>query len=59
MIDYEYHPHEQLAFMLMELGDRSLRDLLEGLPLNDGLRRTIWRQIVVMLKALEDARIGE
>ncbi len=58
LFDYEYNPEENIGYMIMELADGSLRQHLIGAPLNDGLRRMYWKQIVTILKDLEDARIG-
>ncbi len=58
LVDYEYIPKENIGYMIMELGDGSLRQYLRGLPLNDRMRRTFWKQIVGILKALDEAHIG-
>jgi serine/threonine protein kinase len=58
MVDYEYKPHENVGYMVMELGNGSLRQHLKGLPLNDSTRRMYWKQIVGILRALQDAHIG-
>lgn len=58
MIDYEYNPHENVGYMVMELGNGSLRQYLQGVPLNDQTRQMFWKQIVGILRALEDAHIG-
>ncbi len=58
MVDYEYKPDENVGYMVMELGEGSLRQYLQGLPLNDQTRRMFWQQIVGILRALEDAQIG-
>lgn len=58
MVDYEYNPHENIGYMVMELGNGSLRQYLQGFPLNDQTRRMYWKQIVGILRALEDAHIG-
>ncbi len=59
LIDYEYKPDENVGYMVMELGSGSLRQHLQGYPLNDQTRRMYWKQIVGILRALEDARIGK
>lgn len=58
MIDYEYIPDENIGYMIMELGDGSLRQHLRGGPLTDKERQKFWKQIVGILTALEDAKIG-
>jgi len=58
MVDYEYKPNENVGYMVMELGDGSLRQHLRGLPLNDSTRRMFWKQIVEILSALDEAQIG-
>jgi hypothetical protein len=58
MVDYEYKPYENVGYMVMELGNGSLRQHLQGLPLNDSTRRMYWKQIVGILRALQDAQIG-
>lgn len=58
MVDYEYNPYENVGYMVMELGSASLRQYLQGAPLNDQSRRMFWQQIVGILGALEDAHIG-
>lgn len=58
MVDYEYNPYENVGYMVMELGNGCLRHYLRGSPLNDGTRRMFWQQIVGILRALEDAQIG-
>ena len=59
LVDYEYKPDESAGYMVMELGNGSLRQHLQGYPLNDQARRMYWKQIVGILRALEDARIGK
>jgi serine/threonine protein kinase len=59
LVDYEYKPEENVGYMVMELGSGSLRQHLQGFPLNDQARRMYWKQIVEILRALEDARIGK
>ncbi len=59
LVDYEYKPNENIGYMLMELGDGSLRQDLTGVPLNDKLRRFYWKQIVTILKDLQDAQVGK
>ncbi len=58
MVDYEYKPNENIGYMVMELADASLRDQLLGVPLDDGLRQMYWRQIVTILRELEEAHVG-
>ncbi len=58
MVDYEYKPNENIGYMVMELGNGCLRQYLQGLPLNDQARRMFWKQTVGILRALEDAQIG-
>jgi hypothetical protein len=58
MVDYEYKPNENVGYMVMELGDESLRQHLRGSPLNDSTRRMFWKQIVGILSALDEAQIG-
>ena len=58
LIDHEYKPKENIGYMIMELGDGSFRRQLLGIPLNDSLRRVYWKQIVAILKDLQDARVG-
>lgn len=58
MVDYEYNSHDNVGYMVMELGNGSLRQYLQGSPLNDQTRRMFWKQIVGILRALEDAHIG-
>ncbi|CAF1024578.1 unnamed protein product [Adineta steineri] len=57
LVDYEYKPSENVGYMVMELGTGCLRQHMQGLPLNDQARNMFWRQIVGILKALEDAQI--
>jgi serine/threonine protein kinase len=58
MVDYEYNPNENIGYMVMELGNGCLRQYLQGFPLNDQARRMFWKQTVGILRALEDAQIG-
>jgi hypothetical protein len=58
LVDYEYNPYENVGYMVMELGSGSLRQHLRGLPLDESTRRMFWNQIVGILRALEDAQIG-
>ncbi|CAF3978372.1 unnamed protein product [Rotaria magnacalcarata] len=57
LFDYEYNRHENLGYMIMELGEGSLRDQLIGLPLNDQHRGMYWKQIVAILKDLQDSNV--
>lgn len=57
LIDYEYKPDENVGYMIMELADGSLRDQLVGAPLDDGLRKFYWKQIVTILRELQDAQV--
>ncbi|CAF4440466.1 unnamed protein product [Rotaria socialis] len=57
LYDYEYNRHENLGYMIMELGEGSLRDKLVGLPLNDRHRRIYWKQIVAILKDLQNSNV--
>lgn len=59
LVDYEYNPDENVGYMVMELGSESLRQHLQGFPLNDRARRLYWKQIVGILRALEEAHIGK
>ena len=59
LVDYEYKPQENTGYMIMELGEGSLRQRLVGAPLPDGLRRAYWRQIVTILGDLQNARVGK
>lgn len=45
--------------MIMEIGNGSLRDYLQGYPVNDTLRKEFWKQIVTILKDLDNAHIGK
>jgi serine/threonine protein kinase len=58
MVDYEYEPNENVGYMVMELGNGSLRQYLRGLPLDESTRQMFWQQIVGILGALEEAHIG-
>jgi len=58
MIDYEYNPQENVGYMIMELGNGSLRQYLRGRPMTDKQRQKFWKQIVGILTALDDAKIG-
>lgn len=58
LYDYEYNPVENIGYMIMELADGSLRDQLMGAPLDDELRRMYWKQIVTILRELQNAQIG-
>lgn len=58
LVDYEYKPDEAVGYMIMELGDGTLRDYMHGTPLNDSTRQMFWQQIVGILRALEDAKVG-
>ena len=58
LIDYEYKQSENIGCMILELGSGSLRQYLQGLPLNDKVRQEFWKQIVNILEALENANIG-
>ncbi|CAF4120570.1 unnamed protein product [Rotaria sp. Silwood2] len=57
LVDYEYRPKENIGYMIMELGHGSLRQYMQGMPLNEPLRQTYWQQIVNILTALQDARV--
>ncbi|CAF1251120.1 unnamed protein product [Adineta steineri] len=57
LIDFEYKPQENVGYMIMELGDGSLREQLVGAPLPDQLRRMYWKQIVTILRDLQNARV--
>ncbi|CAF0899857.1 unnamed protein product [Adineta steineri] len=57
LIDFEYKPQENVGYMIMELGDGSLREQLVGVPLPDQLRRMYWKQIVTILRDLQNARV--
>jgi serine/threonine protein kinase len=59
LVDFEYKPDENVGYMVMELGNGCLRQYLQGAPLNDQTRRSFWMQIVGILRALEDARVGK
>jgi len=56
---YQYRADENIGYMIMELGDGSLRDVLVGAPLSDSMRRFYWRQIVNILNELQDAHVGK
>ena len=58
LYDYEYKQNENIGYLVMELGDGSLRNKLRGASLNDTMKKSYWKQIVAILKALEDAQIG-
>jgi len=58
IIDYEFKPEESTGYMIMELADGSLRQQLLGMPLNDEVRRSYWKQIVTILRELQDAHVG-
>lgn len=59
LVDYEYRRHENVGYMIMELGDGSLRRHLVGVPLSDELRKFYWQQIVTILTELQDAHVGK
>jgi serine/threonine protein kinase len=59
LVDYEYNPYENIGYMIMELGDGSLRHFLVGAPLPDAQRKYYWKQIVTILKDLQDAHVGK
>ena len=59
LFDYEYKPLENVGYMILELGEGSLRQNLNGFPLPDELRRSYWKQIVTILTDLEDANVGK
>lgn len=59
LLDYEYKPSENVGYMVMELGSSCLREHMQGLPLNDQARQMYWKQIVGILRSLEDAQIGK
>ena len=59
LTDYQYRKDENIGYMVMELGEGSLRQYLRGYPLDDATRRVFWKQIVAILRALEDAQIGQ
>ena len=40
LIDYEYNQSENIGYMIMELGSGSLRQYLQGQPLNDEVRHS-------------------
>jgi serine/threonine protein kinase len=56
--DYEFKPSENVGYMIMELGSSCLRQHMQGLPVPDQTRQMFWGQIVGILRALEDAQIG-
>lgn len=58
LYDSEYNPTTNTGYMVMELGESSLRDHLIGAPLNDSIRKTCWRQIVAILTTLQDSHVG-
>jgi serine/threonine protein kinase len=59
LFDYEYKPMENVGYMIMELGEASLRQHLVGAPLNGLTRRALWKQIVTILADLQDAHVGK
>lgn len=59
LFDYEYKPQENLGYMIMELGDGSLRHQLGGLPIDESRRKVYWKQIVSILRELQDAHVGK
>ncbi len=59
LVDYEYKPRENIGYMIMELGNGSLRKHLVGAPLPDAQRRYYWQQIATILKDLQDAHVGK
>lgn len=59
LVDYEYKRPENTGYMIMELGEGSLRQRLIGAPIPDGLRRNYWQQIVTILGDLQNAHVGK
>ncbi|CAF1034062.1 unnamed protein product [Rotaria sp. Silwood1] len=57
LFDYEYKRKGKTGYMIMELGNGSLRQYLAGAPLKDTFRRMYWKQIVTILRDLKDANI--
>ncbi|CAF0804367.1 unnamed protein product [Rotaria sordida] len=57
LLDYEYKREGNIGYMIMELGESSLRQQLTGLPLKDPIRQVYWKQIVAILTALQDANV--
>nr|ACC43953.1 serine-threonin kinase copy 1 [Philodina roseola] len=57
LYDYEYKPLENVGYMIMELGEGNLRQVLLGAPMSDQYRRIYWKQIVTILKDLEEAHV--
>lgn len=57
LYSYQYRPEENVGYMIMELGDGSLRNVLASTPMTDGLRRYYWKQIVNILNELQDAHV--
>lgn len=59
LVDHEYNPRENIGYMILELGEGSLRRDLVGKPLKDKTQRAYWKQIVTILKDLQDANVGK
>ncbi|CAF0805129.1 unnamed protein product [Didymodactylos carnosus] len=57
VVDYDYVPSEKRAYLVMELGSGSLRQYLQGRPLEEPYRKIYWRQIVSIIRTLEEANI--
>ena len=58
LISYEYRRDENIGYMIMELGEGSLRQYMQGAPIAEPDRQVYWKQLVTILKVLEDARVG-
>jgi serine/threonine protein kinase len=58
LIDYEYKHNEKTGYMILELADGSLREHMQGVPLDEEFRKFYWKQMVTILKELQDARVG-
>ena len=58
LVSYQYRRDENVGYMIMELGEGSLRQYMQGTPMPESDRRMYWKQLVTILKVLEDARVG-
>jgi serine/threonine protein kinase len=59
LVEHEYNPRENVGYMILELGDGSLRRNLLGIPLDEESLGMYWKQIVTILKDLQDANVGK
>lgn len=58
MYDFDFHRQTGLAFLVMELGEKNLEELLkERARLPSADRKTVWRQLVDIAVVLHNNKI--